>query len=584
MLMKSFNNRLSLQEKLTFYPLFWLMMGLLITFVFTVTMIKLYLDNYLMSQTTSYSRQIARDVVSIINQDREMVSSLLLSNTIRDLKYPDRISVLLERLLSKNQNFLEGYIIDLEGQTVSAVSRLKVFSSDNIPLFAGQPLYEEAKQGVTTVSGWDNFTEDYQPYWYMAVPIEKYPGKIAGVLIVTIDMRRIEDVILTSQGAKYGDPILLDRKGKILVHLDRSKLGYNWNQPNITHRVLKGEIGTARYDDENGQFVLAAYQPLSPYKWGLIVQVPPNQTVYELRNKVILLFGLMTVIMFVITGLFMYLAAKKITKPILDLTQATQEYGQNHQLSYQPLPGTDEIAQLSSAFTEMAASLSDMEIQRAQYISMIAHDIRNPLTSIRDIFPILESNDFNEVEKKRSFNSIESKLNQVNRMIGDLLDFSRLDLGQICFSSEKTSIRYLCEDTIAGYGRKRSKFVLKPFSEELCAWVDPLRLQQILQNLFDNSLKYSSEGEPVTIDCVEEDHHVIILVTDRGNGIPPETMAKLFTPFQNTKNKRKGSYGLGLAIAKRLALGMNGDLTVESQKGEGTTFRIILPKSFEPPH
>jgi signal transduction histidine kinase len=410
----------------------------------------------------------------------------------------------------------------------------------------------------------------------VAVPIERYPGRVIGVLIVTIDLRRISDLILTSQGAKYGDPILIDRHANVLVHLDQSKLGSRWNVEGIIRRLGKGEVGTTKYHDSKGQYLLAAYQPLSAYGWGLIVQIPPDQTIYIIRNKVILLLGLMMAVIFIITGLLTYMAAGKIVTPIKKLTTATRQFGQGRQVAYVPADGDDEIAQLACAFYEMELRLTDFEKQRAQYISMIAHDLRNPLISISALFQSLQNNEFNEKDKASQVKSLKLKLEQVNRMLGDLLEFSRLDLGQITFNSEMISVRYLCQDIIAGYIGSNEKFKLKDFPVEFCVWADPIRLQQIIQNILDNSLKYTSADDLVTIDCQVNQDVVQILIADTGKGIPEIILANLFKPFQTT-DLLKNSYGLGLAIAKRLAVGMGGDLMVESVPNKGTTFKIILP-------
>jgi signal transduction histidine kinase len=572
--MKLFNKS-RLQHKLTLIPLIGFAIGLAVTFLGVVLLIRLYLDNYLLAQVVAYSQQISKDITSLIDRDRETITAFTLSDTLGDMDNISRMTTALERLLSRNKNFLEGYVVNLNGQTMAGVSRLQIFNR-SLPGFQEQLIFQEAKKGKIGVSGWENFTDKYRPYWYMAVPIEKYPGAIRGVLIVTIDLRRFEDAILTSQAAKYGDPILIDRKGNVLVHLDRSKLGMNWSNLAVVQRVLRGEIGTDHYYDEKHQYVLAAFQPLQSYDWGLIVQVPPEQTVYIIRNKVILLFGLMTVAMFLITGLLTFFAAEKVVAPLKDLTQATQEFGHEKKLNYLPVSGNDEIAQLSASFYEMAASLSEIDKQRAQYISMIAHDLRNPLTAIKEIFNILQTDDMAEAEKMKSLSAVKNRLELVHRMVDDLLEFSRLDLGQVHFNPEMVSVKYLCQDILAGYCRQSREIILKPFADEICVWADPVRLQQIIQNVLDNCLKHTPNGTTITIDCLKKEGAVWIEIADNGPGITPEVLNNLFEPFQNG-GRIKGSYGLGMAIAKKLAMGMNGNILVASAINHGSKFNIILP-------
>ncbi len=583
--MKLSNRQFNLQQQLTFYPLLWLALGFMLTFFWMAVLIQNYLDRYLLTQVVSYTQQITQSILSIIDRDQETISAFLLSDIIQDLERPAKISIAIERLLSQNKNFLEGYIINLQGKTLVGVSRLKTFYGE-LPDFREQKIFWEAIQDRVGVSGWENLTEDYRPYWYMAVPIEKYPGKVIGVLIVTIDLRRVEDIILTSEGAKYGNPVLIDHRGTVLVDLDRSKLGSRWKNNQIIRKVLQGAIGTASYNDENGRHVIAAYQPLTPYGWGLIVQVSPEQTIYMIRNKVILFFGIMTLVMFLITGLLTYMAVQRVIKPIKELTQATRRFGQEQVIEYKPIEGGDEIAQLSAAFYSMTTSFRDFEKQRAQYISMIAHDLRNPLTAIKSFLLELSGNENRgtEVVKIENLDVMKQKMEQVYRMINDLLEFSRLDLGQVSFISENVSVRFLCQDVIAGYRHQSSKFILKPFSEMICVWADPIRLQQVLQNILDNSLKYTPSKNMVIIDCETDLDYVQISISDTGNGIPPELIPGLFTPFQINPFQKVGSFGLGLAIAKKLTAGMNGEIIIKPSPGNGAIFIISLPNSHPDPN
>lgn len=571
------NSHLHLQQKLTFYPLLWFAIGLLITFTATVVVIKVYLDNYLMNQIIAFNQQTAKDIDNLINRDQEAISVFLLSDTMRDMSNPARQAIALERFLGQNRNFLEGHVIDLQGRTLVSVSCLRVFPNQQKPDFRKRAFFQEALQNRIGVSGWENFMEKDHPYWYIAVPIEKYPGKMIGVLVVAIDLRPIEDVILTSEGAKYGKPVLLDHNGNILVHPDKSKLGSKWSNYPVAQKVTRGEIGTTNYVDSSGQKFFAAYKPLYPYGWGLIIQVPPGQTIYVIRDKVILLFTVMMCLIFIVTGLFIYISAGKVVVPIKELTQASQKLGRGEALDYAPVEGNDEIAQLSLSFHQMASSLEDMEKERAQYLSMIAHDLRNPLSSITTL--LQESQERHErIFDTKPWTSTLGKLEQVNRLISDLLEFSRLYLSEISLNPETFSVRYLCENVIVGYRQRSSKFVLKPFHERICVWADPVRLEQILQNILDNSLKYTPPETQVTIDCVERATEVEISIADQGPGIPPEVLKKLFQPFQPNHLQQKGSYGLGLTIAKKLAVKMKGDLKVQSVPNKGTTFRIILPK------
>ena len=209
---------------------------------------------------------------------------------------------------------------------------------------------------------------------------------------------------------------------------------------------------------------------------------------------------------------------------------------------------------------------------------MIAHDLRNPLTSIKEIFNLLQTDSIAEAEKLENFSVIKTRLELVHRMVDDLLEFSRLDLGRIQFNPEVVSVKFLCQDILAGYRGQNQEIVLKPFAEDICVWADPIRLQQIIQNVLDNCLKHTSAQTKVTIDCYKDGEKVRIEISDNGPGITPEILSCLFEPFQNG-GRKKESYGLGMAIAKRLAVGMKGDIFVMSELDSGSMFTIVLFQS-----
>lgn len=161
-------------------------------------------------------------------------------------------------------------------------------------------------------------------------------------------------------------------------------------------------------------------------------------------------------------------------------------------------------------------------------------------------------------------------------MVGDLLEFSRLDLGQVNFCPEMVSVKYLYQDVLAGYRNTGREIIIKPFSEEICAWADPLRLQQIIQNILDNALKHTPAGTTITLDCRQQGETICVVIADNGPGINPEILINLFEPFQNG-GRKPGSYGLGMAITKRLVKGMKGNISVESTPGQGSIFIVELP-------
>lgn len=117
----------------------------------------------------------------------------------------------------------------------------------------------------------------------------------------------------------------------------------------------------------------------------------------------------------------------------------------------------------------------------------------------------------------------------------------------------------------------------------LLVWADRERVQQILFNLISNAVKFSDPGDRVQLDCRVTDETMTLEVIDTGHGIPPEKLESIFDPFvqvtPNLSADGAGGAGLGLAISRELARGMDGELTAESEVGEGSTFTLTLPRA-----
>jgi two-component system, NtrC family, sensor histidine kinase HydH len=208
----------------------------------------------------------------------------------------------------------------------------------------------------------------------------------------------------------------------------------------------------------------------------------------------------------------------------------------------------------------------------------VAHEIRNPLSSIRGFAQFFIQR-FKGQPKEQEYASIMVKeVDRLNRVITELLDFARPkdpqrdlhSLGEIVEHTLK-----LLEPELT----KRNVAVEKAFSPDVPSIrVDRDQVSQALLNLLLNSMESMDGDGKIRIDLRKSNFHpsMELVLSDTGKGIPPEDLGKVFDPFFSTK--RKGT-GLGLAIVHQIVESHKGEITVESREGEGTTFRIILPMS-----
>ena len=233
--------------------------------------------------------------------------------------------------------------------------------------------------------------------------------------------------------------------------------------------------------------------------------------------------------------------------------------------------------------TERAAAQA-----KSLFFSTVSHDIRTPLNAIVGFSELLEQGVDDGAERARCISSIRSSGKVLVRLVDDILDLSKLESGKLEIIEEPTDIPALVRDVIAAceLARARKSLILDSEIDEM-PWlsVDPQRIRQILFNLLSNAYKYTDRGR-ITVRVRWQDGVLTLSVADTGRGIAKEDMDRILQPFVQLadKNHRNGT-GLGLPICRKLAQLMNGELTVASEPGAGSTFTVTLRdvRTVEPP-
>ena len=225
---------------------------------------------------------------------------------------------------------------------------------------------------------------------------------------------------------------------------------------------------------------------------------------------------------------------------------------------------------------------------KSLFFSTVSHDIRMPLNAIVGFSELLEQGVADEGERARCISSIRTSGKVLARLVDDILDLSKLESGKLEIIKEPTDVPTLVREVIAAceVARTRKSLELKMEIGEM-PWVsvDPQRVRQILFNLLSNAYKYTERGT-VTVRVGWQDGTLTLSVADTGKGISKENVSRILQPFVQLadKNHRDGT-GLGLPICQKLAALMDGELTLSSEVGIGSTFTVSLRnvQTAEPP-
>ena len=229
-----------------------------------------------------------------------------------------------------------------------------------------------------------------------------------------------------------------------------------------------------------------------------------------------------------------------------------------------------------------ADELRRLSALRADFVSLVSHELRSPMAAVIGAARTLQGR-WRELtaEQRQSFLAlIGDETSRLANLIGDVLDTSRIEAGTFSFTFSDVDLAELLRDVVAAAELAQDEVALSTQVSGSLPQVrgDRERLRQVIQNLIDNAVKYSSAGSCVRVNATAEDGGVVIDVADEGPGIPLEDQQLIFEKFgRSGGGAAKPGSGLGLFIARSIAEAHGGSLEVESVPARGSVFRLELP-------
>jgi two-component system phosphate regulon sensor histidine kinase PhoR len=234
--------------------------------------------------------------------------------------------------------------------------------------------------------------------------------------------------------------------------------------------------------------------------------------------------------------------------------------------------------------------LRRLERLRQDFVANVSHELKTPLANIKSSVEVLLDGAVEDPASRGSFLAeIDDQASRLDALVADLLSLARLESGEAGLELEAVGV----EDAVhACLDRHRTRAEAKGLTlngvalggcpPDLTVWADEEGLAQVLDNLVDNAIKYTSDGGRVTARWEATPEQVCIEVEDTGIGIPERDLPRVFERFyrvDKARSREKGGTGLGLAIVKHMTQAMKGTVRVTSEVGQGTTFRVCLPRA-----
>lgn len=255
-------------------------------------------------------------------------------------------------------------------------------------------------------------------------------------------------------------------------------------------------------------------------------------------------------------------------------------YRLNQDLTRRVDERTRELSQKNKALADANSELQQLDRMKSEFVSLVSHELRAPLTNMRSALELIEGSGDPNISS--TLEIISEQASRLTRLVDEVLNVSRIEAGGMSVAHADVDMLQAVDHVIDEFtGRKTGHKLRRPQGQlHPHVWADPDYLYQVIANLVDNAIKYSSVGSEIKVSIDVRDGQGVVSVTDRGPGIPPGDHDHIFEKFHRLDtgdSKETYGYGLGLYICRRLVEAMKGRIWVESRPTQGATFKVSLP-------
>jgi signal transduction histidine kinase len=305
------------------------------------------------------------------------------------------------------------------------------------------------------------------------------------------------------------------------------------------------------------------------------------------------MWGLSTILagLLLVLALVLLPVAHLVARPLERITETARALGRGDLSARTGLHRQDEIGELAGAFDDMAERIEHLIHSEKELLANVSHEFRTPLARIRVALELVEEERGGAEALKRQLGGIGGDLSELERLVEDVLMAARLDLSvsageaaALALHKEPVVLKELIAQVSGRFQKRHPERGLRvdldddPGETE----ADPELLRRVFENLLDNAQKYSDPGTAIEIRARAAANSVVVEILDRGIGVAPGDLPRLFDPFfrsDRSRSRVKGGVGLGLTLCRRIVEGHGGAIEAEARDGGGTTFRITLGRS-----
>ncbi|MDU2583895.1 MAG: HAMP domain-containing sensor histidine kinase [Anaerococcus prevotii] len=379
---------------------------------------------------------------------------------------------------------------------------------------------------------------------------------------------------------------ILDNSGILLFDsLASDLIGNTIDSPDVKS-AIEGKQNSTKYKREStGESVISLSYPLvSANQQVGIIRLTSSMDKVDKRISYdtfwYVIFGILVSLAALIVSFF---AASSFVKPINDLIEVSEKLASGDYTAKAYIRGNNEITELANTLNSLSENIIIREDMKNDFISSVSHELRTPLTSIKGWAITLQAQEMqkNEDMLNQGLKIIEDEGDRLSMMVEDLLDFSRLSSSSFKYDKEKLDMVELSKQVHTQlYPRTQSQNIEFNFItvyKEIPVFADKNRMKEVLINIIDNAIKFTSENGQIDLIIDQEDGNVLITIKDNGEGIKEDEIAFVASKFYKGSSS-KSQTGLGLSICEEIAKAHGGKLVIKSKYGVGTSVTVQIPR------
>ncbi len=513
-------------------------------------------------------------------------------------------------LYESGRFFDEVWFLDPQGNRVAdfPTSNLWGIRFDDRPYFVNAILADPDDKGTIVTDVYTGTDLARTPHVAVAAQVLRDRNR-TGVIVGGINLEKLGHEVRNLTQSPEEVVYLTDRHGNLIYHsspsVDPERDNFSADPP-IRLALSRGQSGVWEGTSvASGGDFLAAYAPVPRFRWALVAAQPTYAAYAGVRELGVVMLGAAGLLVFLLaigTGAL----AWQIARPIKELEAGTQSIARGEFSARVEALREDELGNLGRAFNRMASELETQQRELLEYAARlemmvaertralteknaeietflytVSHDLKAPLISIQGYVEALKDDSLGE-EPRFFLERLDKNAKNMERLIQDLLELSRA--GRVTETPRIIDVNGCVHEIVDRLSQRAAEagavFVVGPDLPDV--WGEPVRVEQIFQNLLDNALKYRDPSRSLVVEVTasKKGDRAEFTVADNGLGIPTEYHSRLFQLFERIPQpdaaESEGT-GVGLAIVRRIIGRHGGRIWFESRAGEGTKFHFTIP-------